>query len=119
MAIAPSLLAALADAGHSVAVVTAKDKLRRLLGHGMQAIVEITLDRQGDEEQQEGHQPAEEADRAVHDRADEVAEAAGQRDGRRREGVPARHVVPLRGGRRGQAGHQEQGQHQEQGHDPR
>lgn len=35
---APSLLAALADAGHSVAVVTAKDKLRRLLGHGMQGI---------------------------------------------------------------------------------
>ncbi|RYY81313.1 MAG: phosphonoacetate hydrolase, partial [Comamonadaceae bacterium] len=32
---APTLLAALADAGHSVAVVTAKDKLRRLLGHGM------------------------------------------------------------------------------------
>ena len=35
---APTLLAALADAGHSVAVVTAKDKLRRLLGHGMQGI---------------------------------------------------------------------------------
>ncbi len=35
---APSLLAALADAGHSVAVVTAKDKLRRLLGHGMKGI---------------------------------------------------------------------------------
>lgn len=35
---APSLLAALADEGHSVAVVTAKDKLRRLLGHGMQGI---------------------------------------------------------------------------------
>jgi phosphonoacetate hydrolase len=35
---APSLLAALADAGHSVAVVTAKDKLRRLLGHGMRGI---------------------------------------------------------------------------------
>ncbi|NNU44841.1 phosphonoacetate hydrolase [Ramlibacter montanisoli] len=33
---APSLLAALADGGHQVAVVTAKDKLRRLLGHGMQ-----------------------------------------------------------------------------------
>jgi phosphonoacetate hydrolase len=35
---APSLLAALAEAGHSVAVVTAKDKLRRLLGHGMRGI---------------------------------------------------------------------------------
>jgi phosphonoacetate hydrolase len=35
---APTVLAALADAGHSVAVVTAKDKLRRLLGHGMQGI---------------------------------------------------------------------------------
>ena len=32
---APTLLAALADAGMSVAVVTAKDKLRALLGHGM------------------------------------------------------------------------------------
>ncbi len=35
---APSLLAALADEGHKLAVVTAKDKLRRLLGHGMQGI---------------------------------------------------------------------------------
>jgi len=35
---APSLLAALADAGCSVAVVTAKDKLRRLLGHNMRGI---------------------------------------------------------------------------------
>ncbi len=32
---APTLLAALADAGARVAVVTAKDKLRGLLGHGM------------------------------------------------------------------------------------
>lgn len=32
---APSILAALSQAGHKVAVVTAKDKLRRLLGHGM------------------------------------------------------------------------------------
>ncbi|MEO8057520.1 MAG: alkaline phosphatase family protein [Burkholderiales bacterium] len=32
---APTLLAALADSGRSVAVVTAKDKLRKLLGHGM------------------------------------------------------------------------------------
>ena len=35
---APTLLAALADAGKSVAVVTAKDKLRSLLGHKMQGI---------------------------------------------------------------------------------
>jgi phosphonoacetate hydrolase len=32
---APTLLAALAEAGRSCAVITAKDKLRRLLGHGM------------------------------------------------------------------------------------
>ena len=35
---APTILAALADAGHSVAVVTAKDKLRQLLGHRMKGI---------------------------------------------------------------------------------
>ena len=35
---APTLLAALADAGKSVAVVTAKDKLRKLLGHKMRGI---------------------------------------------------------------------------------
>jgi phosphonoacetate hydrolase len=35
---APTLLAALADAGQSVAVITAKDKLRRLLGHQMKGI---------------------------------------------------------------------------------
>ena len=35
---APTLLAALADAGCSVAVVTAKDKLRKLLGHKMRGI---------------------------------------------------------------------------------
>jgi len=35
---APSVLAALADAGFAVAVVTAKDKLRQLLGHGMKGI---------------------------------------------------------------------------------
>lgn len=35
---APTILAALADAGSRVAVVTAKDKLRRLLGHGMKGI---------------------------------------------------------------------------------
>jgi len=35
---APSLLAALGDAGCSVAVITAKDKLRKLLGHGLRGI---------------------------------------------------------------------------------
>ena len=35
---APTLLAALADTGKKVAVVTAKDKLRRLLGHKMEGI---------------------------------------------------------------------------------
>lgn len=35
---APTLLATLAEAGHSVAVVTAKDKLRQLLGHKMRGI---------------------------------------------------------------------------------
>lgn len=35
---APTLLAALADAGKSVAVITAKDKLRTLLGHKMKGI---------------------------------------------------------------------------------
>jgi phosphonoacetate hydrolase len=35
---APSILAGLANAGSSVAVVTAKDKLRKLLGHGMPGI---------------------------------------------------------------------------------
>ena len=35
---APTLLAALADAGKSVAVITAKDKLRKLLGHKMRGI---------------------------------------------------------------------------------
>ncbi len=35
---APTLLAALADAGKTVAVVTAKDKLRKLLGHKMKGI---------------------------------------------------------------------------------
>lgn len=33
---APTLFAALAKAGKSVAIVTAKDKLRKLLGHGME-----------------------------------------------------------------------------------
>ena len=35
---APTLLAALADAGRKVAVITAKDKLRKLLGHQMHGI---------------------------------------------------------------------------------
>jgi phosphonoacetate hydrolase len=35
---APTILAALADAGRKVAVVTAKDKLRRLLGHRMRGL---------------------------------------------------------------------------------
>jgi phosphonoacetate hydrolase len=35
---APTLLAALSDAGCKVAVITAKDKLRRLLGHKMRGI---------------------------------------------------------------------------------
>jgi phosphonoacetate hydrolase len=35
---APTLLAALADAGKSLAVITAKDKLRALLGHQMKGI---------------------------------------------------------------------------------
>src|SRR5207249_6238911 len=35
---APTLLAALADAGCKVAVVTAKDKLRKLLGHRLRGI---------------------------------------------------------------------------------
>src|SRR5512134_4036117 len=35
---ATTILAALADAGHSVAVVTAKDKLRKLRGHKMKGI---------------------------------------------------------------------------------
>lgn len=35
---APTILAALADAGKTCAVVTAKDKLRRLLGHGMRGV---------------------------------------------------------------------------------
>ncbi|MEO6362655.1 MAG: phosphonoacetate hydrolase [Caldimonas sp.] len=35
---APTILAALADAGQSVAVITAKDKLRALLGHGLKGI---------------------------------------------------------------------------------
>ena len=35
---APTILASLSDAGKSLAVVTAKDKLRQLLGHKMKGI---------------------------------------------------------------------------------
>ncbi|MNT57476.1 Phosphonoacetate hydrolase [compost metagenome] len=38
---AGTILAAFAEAGASVAVVTAKDKLRRLLGHGMRGICHL------------------------------------------------------------------------------
>lgn len=51
---APTLLAALADAGQKVAVITAKDKLRKLLGHKMKGICfsseksdEVTLEENG------------------------------------------------------------------------
>jgi len=51
---APTLLAALADAGKTVAVVTAKDKLRRLLGHKMKGVCfssekadQVTLEENG------------------------------------------------------------------------
>lgn len=51
---APTLLAALADAGKTVAVITAKDKLRKLLGHGMRGICfsseksdQVTLEENG------------------------------------------------------------------------
>ncbi|MFC5519830.1 phosphonoacetate hydrolase [Polaromonas jejuensis] len=54
---APTLLAALADAGQSVAVVTAKDKLRKLLGHQMKGICfssekadQVTLEENGIED---------------------------------------------------------------------
>lgn len=51
---APTLLAALADAGMAVAVITAKDKLRKLLGHQMKGICfssekadQVTLEENG------------------------------------------------------------------------
>jgi phosphonoacetate hydrolase len=54
---APTILAELANAGQFVAVVTAKDKLRKLLGHGMKGICfsaekadEATLDENGIDE---------------------------------------------------------------------
>lgn len=54
---APTLLAALSDAGKSLAVVTAKDKLRKLLGHKMNGICfssekadQVTLEENGIED---------------------------------------------------------------------
>ena len=54
---APTLLAALSDAGKSLAVVTAKDKLRKLLGHKMTGICfssekadQVTLEENGIED---------------------------------------------------------------------
>ncbi len=54
---APTLLAALADAGQSLAVITAKDKLRALLGHQMKGICfssekadQVTLENNGIED---------------------------------------------------------------------
>ncbi len=54
---APTLLAALSDAGKSLAVVTAKDKLRKLLGHKMKGICfssekadQLTLEENGIED---------------------------------------------------------------------
>ncbi len=52
---APTIFAALADAGKSVTIITAKDKLRRLLGHGMKGGIcfssekssEVTMDENG------------------------------------------------------------------------
>lgn len=54
---APTLLASLADAGQSLAVITAKDKLRSLLGHQMKGICfssekadQVTLENNGIED---------------------------------------------------------------------
>jgi phosphonoacetate hydrolase len=54
---APTLLARLAEAGASVAVVTAKDKLRKLLGHGLKGVcfsseksASVTLEEHGIED---------------------------------------------------------------------
>ncbi|UUZ65727.1 phosphonoacetate hydrolase [Polaromonas sp. P1-6] len=54
---APTLLAALSDAGQSLAVITAKDKLRKLLGHKMKGICfssekadEVSLEENGIED---------------------------------------------------------------------
>jgi len=45
---APSLLAAFSEAGIDVAVVTAKDKLRRLLGHGLQGGICFSAEKAGE-----------------------------------------------------------------------
>ena len=54
---APTILASLADAGKSIAVITAKDKLRQLLGHKMKGICfsaekadQVTMDVNGVDE---------------------------------------------------------------------
>ncbi|MES2632544.1 MAG: phosphonoacetate hydrolase [Pseudomonadota bacterium] len=52
---APTIFAALADAGQSITIITAKDKLRRLLGHGMKGGIcfsseksnEVTIEENG------------------------------------------------------------------------
>ena len=44
---APTLFAALSEAGHSIAIVTAKDKLRRLLGHGMRGGICFSSEKSG------------------------------------------------------------------------
>ncbi len=51
---APTLLAALADAGHKVAVVTAKDKLRQLLGHQLKGGICFSAEK-ADQTQQAVH----------------------------------------------------------------
>jgi phosphonoacetate hydrolase len=51
---APTLLAALSEAGTPCAVVTAKDKLRRLLGHGMKGICFSSEKSQGTTEAEHG-----------------------------------------------------------------
>ena len=50
---APTILAALANAGRKVAVITAKDKLRRLLGHGMKQGICFSSEKSGEVTQEE------------------------------------------------------------------
>jgi phosphonoacetate hydrolase len=45
---APTILAAIANSGKKVAVVTAKDKLRRLLGHGMKEGICFSSEKSGE-----------------------------------------------------------------------
>src|SRR3954469_8086818 len=45
---APTILAALANSGKKVAVITAKDKLRRLLGHGMKEGICFSSEKSGE-----------------------------------------------------------------------